>query len=367
LVLALGLLVAIGAAVAVKLSSTGSDPTKRPVVGVILPQTGLLGQIGQFEKEGFELAFDHLRAEGRLTFDAKFEDGRSDKKAVAAAANKLVDLDGARLLITSTTGASLAAQPIAQRADIAQLAFGMGSEIARGSPSTVRFYIGVEEEARAIIEFVGKRFKDKKVAILHGSEAQWTAAIKDIYRPQLDAVLKQSCFVEQYDVKDKDFRAHITKMREAGAQVVIVLGYGFEYGPLMAQLHETGLAKQAAIVGGWGFIYTPVPTDQLEGVFVAGPMYVYDRNNAGQAFDKAYLAKYGHRPNFDAAFAYELAKRIPDVLDLVKSAGTQGLKKELVRQGSREGVFGKYHFADDGNMIVETAVGVYKGGTIVRE
>lgn len=341
--------------------------SSRSAVGIILPQTGLLGQIGEYEKNAFELAFEQLRVEGRLDFDAKFEDGRSDKKEVAAAANKLVDIDNVGLLITSTTGASLAAQPVAQRANIPQLAFCMGSEVARTSLTTVRFYIGVEEEARAIIDFVGRRFKEQRVAILHASEAQWTAAVKDIYKPKLDPILKQPCIVEQYDVKDKDFRAQITKLQQAGAEVVIILGYGFEYGPLFAQLHESGLAKRTSFVGGWGFLYTPVPADQLEGVFVAGPMYLYERNNIGNAFDKAYVKKYSRRPNFDAAFAYELAIRIPEVLQIFKTSGSQGLKKELVRIGEREGAFGKYHFTGDGNMIVETAVGVYRSGTIVKE
>jgi branched-chain amino acid transport system substrate-binding protein len=339
----------------------------KPKIGVILPQTGLLGEIGQYEKNAFDLAFDHLQQLNRKSFDAVFEDGRSDKKAVAAAANKLTDIDHVELLVTSTTGASLAAQPVAQRAHLPQLAFCMGSEVARNSPATVRFYIGVEEEAQAIIDFVRKNYAKNRVGILHASEAQWTTALKNIYHPTLDAFLSSPLVVEQYDVKDKDFRAQINRLQQANVDVVIILGYGFEFGPLFTQLHETGFAKKSAIIGGWGFLYTPVPADQLEGVYVAGPMYIYEKNSLGVSFDNAFFAKYGHHANFDAAFAYELAIRIPDVLDLISIKGQTALKAELAKQGEREGVFGKYRFAPDGNMIVETAVGRYRSGTIVKD
>jgi ABC-type branched-subunit amino acid transport system substrate-binding protein len=340
---------------------------QRDIVGVILPQTGLLGQIGQYEKNAFDLAFSHLQKENLLNFDVKFEDGRSDKKAVAAAANKLIDIDNVNLLVTSTTGASLAAQPIAERAKLAQLAFCMGSDVARNYSATVRFYIGVEEEAQAIIDFVKSHFSKKKVAILYASEAQWIAAIKDIYNPQLGTILQEPLFLEQYNVKDKDFRSQVTHLKQAQVEVIIILGYGFEFGPLFLQLHESGLMKTASIIGGWGFLYTPVPSEQLEGVYVAGPMYVYQRNMLGKEFDVAYESKYGHKPNFDAAFAYELAKRIPDVIQIIKEYGSDGLKTQLVKQGVREGVFGNYHFSPDGNMVVETAVGVYRSGTIIKE
>jgi len=352
----------------VSLTGCSKQPeNKKPKIGVILPQTGLLGEIGQYEKNAFDLAFEHLQQANRKDFDAVFEDGQSDKKAVAAAANKLTDIDRVDLLVTSTTGASLAAQPIAQRAQVPQLAFCMGSDVARNSPSTVRFYIGVEEEAKAIIEFVKKNYANKKVGMLHASEAQWTLALSEIYRPALDAILQTPLVVEQYDVKDKDFRAQINRLQQSGLDLVIILGYGFEFGPLFSQLHETGFAKKTAFIGGWGFLYTPVPADQLEGVYVAGPMYIYEKNSLGIAFDKAFLDKFGHRANFDAAFAYELATRIPDTMDIISKKGQAALKNELVKQGEREGVFGKYHFAPDGNMIVETAVGRYRSGTIVKD
>jgi len=350
------------------LTGCGKQPEgTKPKIGVILPQTGLLGEIGQYEKNAFDLAFDHLQLANRKNFDAVFEDGQSDKKAVAAAANKLAEIDRVDLLVTSTTGASLAAQPIAHRAQLPQLAFCMGSEVARNSPSTVRFYIGVEEEAKAIIEFVEKHYANRKVGLLHASEAQWTMATKDIYRPALDSILQTPLIVEEYDVKDKDFRAQITRLQQSGLDLIIILGYGFEFGPLFSQLHETGFVKETTIVGGWGFLYTPVPADQLEGVYVAGPMYIYEKNLLGVAFDKAFFDKFGRRANFDAAFAYELAIRIPDIMDIISRNGASSLKDELVKQGERAGVFGKYHFSPDGNMIVETAVGRYRSGIIVKD
>lgn len=339
-------------------------------IGVLLPQSGLLGQIGLDEKNAFELAFDHLQQSNTKKFDIVFEDSQSDIQATTAAAKKLIVMDHVDLLIASTTGAYRAAQPIARQAHLPQVAFCMSSEVARSSPSTVRFHIGIEEEAKAIIEFVKKGSSNQKVAILHPSDELWTTAVKDIYRPGLDSFLASPIIDEQYAMDKnlgENLQALINKLQQTRVQVVVLLGYGFEYGSLFAHFQKTDFAKQVTFIGGWGLLHAPVPEDELEGVYVAGPMYMCEKNSFGEAFDKAFLAKYGHQASLDSAFTYELATRIPEILEIIRKEGVSSFKEDLYKQDKREGVFGKYSFDQNGNMIVETVIGQYRSGAIVRD
>lgn len=355
---AVGLMITIGGC------SKPSAPQQTTKVGVILPLTGILSEMGQYEKQAMELAIGQLSTNG---IELVFEDGKGDNKVVAAAANKLVDVDGVKLLITSTTGASLTTRPIADGRNIPLLAFCMSSEVAAESKSTVRFYIGIEEESQAITNYLASLPKDTRVGVLHASVAVWTTAVSQIYRPFFREHFTESALIEEYNVKDKDFRAQLTKFKTSGVQVLVILGYGFEYEPIFTQMAELQLRNKVQIVGGWGFLYTPLTAQMVEGIHVAGPMYVFQRGPSGSGFEKAFANKYGRSPNFDAAFAYEVISQLPEIIQLMGTPSTPNLKAALVSKGTVNGVFGPYHFNQDGNMVVKTAVGVFRNGQIIGD
>jgi branched-chain amino acid transport system substrate-binding protein len=341
--------------------------TQKIKIGVILPMTGILAEMGQYEKQAMELSQAFLKANGKNNIELIFEDGKGDSKMVAAAANKLLDMDKVRLLIVSTTGASLAARPIAERGSIPLIAFCMGSDVASTSKSTIRYYIGIEEESQAIINNLSSLPKDTHVGVLYASAPVWATAIKDIYQPFFSKQFSQHVLIEEYSLKDKDFRPQLTNFKNAGTQVLVLLGYGFEYKPIFSQMSELRLKDRLKIIGGWGFLYTPLVAQVVEGIQVAGPKYVFDRGQEGKKFENDFFVKYGRLPNFDAAFAYEVVIRLPELIQDIQSVKNEDLKTILANKGDMEGVMGKYHFDQNGNMIIETAVGVFRNGQIVNK
>src|SRR5262249_38099747 len=117
------------------------------------------------------------------------------------------------------------------------------------------------------------------------------------------------------------------------------------------------------ILGGWGFLYTSLPKDTIEGIRVAGPSYVFERTKQAEDFERRFSERYGRPPNFDAAFAYEVVRTLPELVRGMSADAN--IKKRATELGAREGVVGKYSFTSDGNMIVSTGMGVYRDGVIV--
>ena len=334
-------------------------------VGIILPLTGLLGEMGNTEKQAIEMALSRTSSANVPRIRVLFEDGKGDNKTVVAAANKLISIDKVRMLITSTSGASMAAQPVAETFNIPLIAFCMDTEIARKSPITIRHYLGLDEESNAIVRYLLGLPSHSRIAILHGAVSAWRQAVNTIYLPQLKTHFRHPILVEEYDLKERDFRPPLAKLKSAEVNVLVILGYGFEYGPLFSQMEEIGIRNSTEIVGGWGFLYTGLASSQLDGIKVAGPRYVFEKGPKGSAFAEEFQSRYGRPPNFDAAFAYELACNLPLIADVFLKHGPTRLKDELVARGKFEGVFGPYRFSPEGNMITETAVGVYRNGQLV--
>lgn len=330
-------------------------------VGVILPETGTLAQMGFYERHAMELA---RATTGDSTIRLIFEDTRSTPTAAAAAANKLISVDQVDLLVASTTGAALAVQPIARAAKIPLLAFCMDPTISGNDSSTVRFYIGVDEEAGEILRYLETLPATERVAILHAEVPVWRKIVQSTYLPRLRGHFATAPVVEEYSLQDRDYRALLGRLAVAKPTTLIVLGYGFEYPGLFKQMTELRLRSTLQrVVGGWGFLYTSLPPADLEGIVVAGPRYVFSRTAAADSFAQAFQRSTGRPANFDAAFAYELVRTLP-TLRAAGALSDSTIKRGVSSLGRRHGVVGGYTFTPRGDMIVETGLGVYRGGTL---
>ncbi len=340
-----------------------SENSRTVKVGVILPLTGKLAPMGEVERNAMVLAMEKVNSSSKR-LELIFEDGKGNPTEAATIANRLIDIEKADLLITSTTGASLAVEPITTRAKKNLIAFCMDPDISRKSEYVVRFYEGIKEESDAILKYFATAKGLTKVGVLYVNVPVFEKVVNDVYLPFLKQKKVSVPVVERYALTDKDFRVPVFKMKQAGIDHLILLGYGFEYENIFNQLAETGLLKgNLRIIGGWGFLYTPVDASLLEGVLVSGPQYVFREQSSD--FQKEYLKKYRKQPNFDAAFAYnviiELGELIKHNIDLTKP-----LKRTLIKKDEFAGVVGRYSFSSDGDMIVKTGLGVYRNGVVLK-
>lgn len=290
------------------------------------------------------------------------EDGKGTPKDAAAAANKLLDIDDVDVLITSTTGASMAAQPIATAKKRNLIAYCMDADIARASDYTMRYYIGIDEEAAAIVQHYEQQQTSRKVGILYAKVPALEKVAANTYIPSLEAHGHKVVFKDSYEINETNFRNMIVKLKASGAQDLILVGYGFEYPSIFKELEGSGLLGKLQILGGWGFLYTTLTKEQVEGVLVSGPDYVFRDQDLANAFREKYEAAYGAKPNFDAAFAYTVTTSLAE--NLSRAEREVPLKQRLSKLGERTNIVGTYTITPEGNMIVNTSLGVFRDGII---
>jgi len=332
-------------------------------IGAILPLTGKLSTMGEFEKNSLQLALGKINNnEDRIKLI--FEDGKGNPKDAVNAAKKLLEIDNVDIIITSTTGASLAVEPIVTEKKKNMIAFCMDPDIAKKSDYVVRYYIGINEEALGIMNYFNAGdFKNKRIGFLYGRVPVWDKVINQTFEPFFKSKNIQVKFNESYEINEADFNSIITKLKEANVTDLILLGYGFEYQNIFKSLSENNILGTFNIIGGWGFLYTPVDKSLLEGIYVSGPDYVFENQELAKDFSQDYFNKYGVSPNFDAAFAYEVLISLNNNFN--KSDLLTPIKKQLTSKGKIKGVVGNYYFNESGEMIVETSLGIIKKGNIV--
>lgn len=118
------------------------------------------------------------------------------------------------------------------------------------------------------------------------------------------------------------------------------------------------------IVGGWGFLYTSLPKEQTEGIYVSGPEYVFEPSNSSNYFKSKYYKRFNSYPNFDAAFSYEAIRAISENCEGIKNS--KNLKEYFKNRTINSDVLGEYTFDDEGNLIIKTDLGVIRNGNIEK-
>lgn len=332
-------------------------------VGVILPLTGKLAQMGEVEKNAMLLAEMNLNKD-KKRIDLIIVDGKGMPNEAVATARKLIDVDNVDLMLTSTTGASLAVEPITTERKMNLVSFCMDPDIAKKSDYVIRYYQGINEESNGVLSYFDKNPTANKVAILYGRIPVWEKAKEAIYNPYFNSKKIDVLYEESYDIGEKDFKNLILKLKSSGAKQLILLGYGFEYGNIFKSLEDEGLLGKIQIIGGWGFLYTGLPKESLEGIVVSGPDYVFNTAQTSNDFFNSYKTKYGKVPNFDAAFAYTTINGI--CAQVKKESLNKPFKVLFQDSGSIDDVVGQYSFNEFGEMITRFGLGIYRDGQIIK-
>lgn len=332
-------------------------------IGSIVPLTGKLSEMGEAEKNGMNMALEDLKKEG-IYLQLIIEDSKSNPKDGVTAARKLIDIDQCNLLLTSTTGTSAAVEPITTEKKLNLIAYCMDPDISGKSDYVARIYEGAESEAEAIKEYLNSDSSAKKIGMFYNRVEVWDKINKNNLKPFLEANGKEIVFMEDFAVGEKDFKNLVLKMKDSKLDHLILLGYGFEFPQLFAELKSQDLLNKITIIGGWGFLYSKVAKEDLEGVMVAGPEYVFKNGDLAAKFRREYVAKHKTIPNFDAAMAYNTIYTIGNNLKLddLKFPVKTKLANKIFN-----GVVGEFTIDSKGNMLLKTSLGKYKNGVIVSE
>lgn len=345
-------------------SSCSNNNTNELKIGVILPMTGKLSFMGEQEKNGMLIAQEKINLSNKK-IKLIFEDSKSNAKDGVNAARKLLTVDKVDILLTSTTGVSLAVVPIAESNKVDMVAFCMEPEIAKKSIFLTRLYEGVTEEAQAFVDYIDSAKSIKKIGILYNKVEAWEKVVNDKIKPSIQDNGISLVFEEQYPVGEKDLRNIVTKLKNAKPGHLILLSYGFEFPSLLPLFAENKIIPGTKILGGWGFLYPNVGDSLLEDILVSGPEYVFRKDSLALEFSKLYLSKYGKESNYDAAMAYNTIDLISSYYDSGKIKSGIRFKDLIKNKSILQSVVGPYEINNDGEMIIKTSLGVYKKGVIM--
>jgi branched-chain amino acid transport system substrate-binding protein len=240
-------------------------------LGVAGPMTGPNAAFGAQLKNGTQQAVDDINAKGGILgqkIEVEVGDDVSDPKQGVDVANKFIG-DGVTLVVGHfNSGVTI---PASEAYDKGGVLFITPSATnpkvtERGLWNAFRTCGRDDQQGKLWADYVLANFKDKKVAILH-DKTTYGQGLADAAKGFLDAAGFKYVLYDGVNTGEKDYSAVVTKLKAAGADVLLWGGLHTEGGLIIKQMRDQGLntvmlsgdgitSAEFATIGGDGVIGT---------------------------------------------------------------------------------------------------------------
>ena len=307
-------------------------------VGANFELTGNVANYGNATIEGLQLAIDEANEAGGIN-GKKIELVSVDDKSEAAesinAATKLISDDDVKVIVgPATTGLVLAETQTATDAKVPIIAPCATSPEATVENGKVKPYVFRScfidpQQGEVMATFAAKELKAKTAVIYVDNSSDYSKNLAKQFKEKFEAAGGKVVMEEAFLQKDQDFKATLTKLKTANADVMFVPAYYEEVGKIVKQAREMGI--NSAILGTDGWDDTKVVdiagADALNNTFFS--THYSEKDAEVQGFIEAYKKKYNRAPNVFAALGYDAGKMLVDALKRAGSGDTEKIREAL--------------------------------------
>jgi branched-chain amino acid transport system substrate-binding protein len=218
------------------------------VIATAGPITGQYAVFGDQMKRGAEMAVKDINAKGGvLGQQLKLEvgDDACDPKQAVAVANQFVNKGVVFVAGHFCSGSSIPASQVYNEEGILQISPASTNPklTEQGFDNVFRTCGRDDQQGTFAGNYVVDHHVGSKIAVLHDKTA-YGKGLADEFKKQLNARGVKETMYEAITAGDKDFTALITKMKQAGIDVIYLGGYHTEAGLITRQAHEQGLNAQ---------------------------------------------------------------------------------------------------------------------------
>jgi branched-chain amino acid transport system substrate-binding protein len=335
-------------------------------LGSIPCLTGANALLGQQEHEGVQLAIDEInrrpdKVYGGRPFELVEEDATNDNQAAVSALNKLLgeNVDAVVNPVLSTQVQAMA--PVMKSREIPWMTGGTAvRNTTLGVPGMFRLRASDGITAAAMTNFAVKEKHAKKIAILHASDAFGTGGadqiVANLKKLGMDPVAN-----EQYPKEAKDFTAEILKIKQSGADSLLMyIQNPSDTAIILQQIRSLGLT--IPIVGSPSLAnQTALETagKNANGAYAAVDFIVGFNSDVATHYITSYFNRYHHQPDVGSGsgWVYDAVNMLAFVYRKQRSSDPKQTVATLKALRGWDGVLGRFDCDGEGNMVHAVSIG----------
>jgi branched-chain amino acid transport system substrate-binding protein len=327
-------------------------------LGAVLNLTGGTAEQGADFRRGLELAAQQWNAKGGLggsRIEMIVEDHGAQPAKAVAAAQKLIQVDGVKVLANVYSSPVLAVVPIAERERVLQVSAGATSpRLVNVSKYFMTSVANASLEAEVALAFAQKKLGVKKLAILYGTD-DFGAGMRDAVKKLWPASGGTISGEEGIDASKPDIAAVAAKLAAGKPDAVYVAMSGANLGAAVKQLREAGIS--APLLSHQGFeapeLFSVAGSAAQNSFWTSAAVTVSKEKE--EEFLAAYRAAFGRDPTIYARTHFDLGMSLFEAVSAVRKSGrewnAENIRAGLLALGQTVGVLGPFSYREDGTAL----------------
>lgn len=321
------------------------------VVTALLPLSGNFAFLGEPGRYAIEIASEKLKADG-IPLRFEVHDTKADPKEAVTILKREQDINDRSIFLVTLSGPSLAVREALTGTNSLMLSVAIHPDLPSSVSPIIRFCPSATQEANLLAERL--ETTANPVALVVSRDAATTFQVNNLLLPALKAANKPVAFVEWFDVGNKDFKNLAAKLGSTPTSEIVLLGYGSDFPSALEAIKQASGNTLTKIYGGIGFVEMAAKPDGMESLEISAvvPAFCVDNTLPGASeFQAAYKSKTGKIAPYDAAYTYDAAIIVGDLVRSGDSTASNILSK--LRGSTITGVTGKIVIGSDGETTTD--------------
>ncbi|MCR6545629.1 ABC transporter substrate-binding protein [Dehalobacterium formicoaceticum] len=343
------------------------EPVK---VGLNFELSGDVATYGGNGVKGIEMAAKEINAKGGVLGGRQIElvkvDNKSDAAEVTNVQTRLLTVENVAATIGPATSTnSLAAIPVAMENEIPLLtpsatADKVTVDEATGKAKEYAFRLCFYDSLQGNIgaNFIYNNLGLKKAAVYIDTNSDYSKAIGSVFKKDFTALGGEIIAEENYVKTDQDYKATLTRIKNAKPEVIYLPGYYNNVGLIVKQAREMGIT--VPFVGADGYDSPDLVklggAKNLNNVFFTNHYSSQDTDPKVRAFVEAFKAEYGDVPDAFAAMGYDAMYLMADAINRAGSDDPIAIKDALAATKDFPAVTGTLTMDDKHNPIKSVVI-----------
>lgn len=351
-------------------------------VGVIAELTGDMPAVGASCRNAAEMAVKEVNDAGGIEVAGKkhslelvIEDNGGKADQSAAAAQKLITQDEVVAIIgPNASRYAIPASEIAEGSETVLITPWSTSpettlDATTKKPKKYVFRACFIDpfQGKVLARFAYENLKAKKVAVLYDVASDYNKGIAEVFKENYEKLGGRVAAFETYTTNDKDFSAQLTKIKDAGPDVIFLPNYYSEVPLQVQQAHRLGIKVPFIGSDSWGSNeLLTLGGAELEGFYFSTHYAADNASPAAVKFIESYRKKHGTAPDDVAALTYDAFGLFLSALKNAQKPESKAVRDALAVLPEYKGVTGDMKFQQGSGDPVKSAVILQiKGGKFV--
>lgn len=323
-------------------------------LGFLGAKTGDVANYGIPGEKGMKMAVDELNAAGGIMgsmVEGIYEDNKGDTAEIANITTKYITRDKVVALVGDPcTGLTKVAADIAQKNKVVIFSAGAtGTGVVEIGDYVFRNTLLDQFAVPSVVDWMVNTKGWKNIAIITSMNNGYSTALTPVFQEAINAKGAKVVIEESINDGESDFSAQVTKLKKAGADVLVFTGYYREAALLQNEAQKQGLS--ITLIGGdglYGQDLIKLGKSAVEEKVIYYCGFTSDQPSPETAkFIENYKKLYNEEPDMFSAQYYDAVMILAKAMTDAKSTDPSVFKAELAKLKDYPGVSGNTTFRAD--------------------